>query len=147
MSDTAVTELSTELVERTDGLGGVTRIADSVVARIAGMAAREVAGVYDMSHSNIGRAIAGTVQQRIAGGDNRSTGVTVQVGQKETIIELNVIVLYEASIPEVAANIRRNVSDRVTGMTGLRVKEINIMVTDMRFPSEEQAAEPEPKLQ
>ncbi|HET6387686.1 MAG TPA: Asp23/Gls24 family envelope stress response protein [Armatimonadota bacterium] len=148
MSDTAVTELSTELMERSaspNGLRGTTRIADSVVARIAGMAAREVPGVYELSEANFKGAIAGAAQ-RLAGQDRRDKGVIVEVGQKETIISVNIIVTYEASIPDVAEEIRRNVSDRVNGMTGLHVKEVNIFVSDMHFPTDE-APEAQPRLQ
>ena len=148
MSDSQVTELSTEVSERlpdSTGIRGTTRIADSVVARIAGMAAREVPGVFDLSDANIGRALAGAAQ-RITGSDRKDKGVSVTVGQKETIIELNVIVLYESSIPEVGAAIRRNVADRVTGMTGLHVKEVNIFVSDMHFPADERT-EVEPRVQ
>jgi len=148
MSDNAVTELSTEVLERMpapNGARGTTRIADNVVARIAGMAAREVPGVYDLSAANLRNAIAGAAQ-RITGGDQKAVGVSVQVGQKETIIDLNLIVLYEASIPDVATAIRQNVADRVTGMTGLHVKEVNIFVSDLHFPTEEHI-EPEPRLQ
>ena len=147
MSDNAVTDISTEVLDRlpvASGLRGTTRIADSVVARIAGMAAREVEGVYELSDASLRGAVAGAAQ-RITGTDRRDKGVTVQVGQKETIISLNLIVFYEASIPDVASAVRQNVADRVTGMTGLQVKEINIEVTDMRFPTEEKP-EPEPKL-
>ncbi len=149
MSDNSqVMDISTEVLERMpspDGVRGATRIADNVVGRIAGMAAREVPGVYDLAEASFRHALAGQVQ-KMTGSDRKDKGVTVQVGQKETIIELNLIVVYEASIPDVAAEVRRNVADRVSGMTGLHVKEINIFVSDMQFPTEERV-EIEPKLQ
>ena len=147
MSDTAVTELPASVLDRAsgDGMRGVTRIADSVVARIAGMAAREVPGVFELTETGISGALAGAAQ-RIARTDRKDKGVSVQVGQKETIIDLNIVVVYEASIPEVADEIRRNVTDRVGWMMGLQVKEININVTDMHFPSEEVPEAP-PRLQ
>lgn len=146
MTDSQVVELSSDLMEHSgDSSRGTTRIAESVVARIAGMAAREVDGVYDLSDTTLRGAIAGAAQ-KITGGDRKDRGVAVQVGQKEAIVQLNVITLYECSIPDVAAAIRQNVAQRVQGMTGLLVKEINIDVTDMHFPAEERA-EAEPRLQ
>ncbi|MCA1596670.1 MAG: Asp23/Gls24 family envelope stress response protein [Chloroflexi bacterium] len=145
MTDSQVVELSTDMEHSGENSRGTTRIAESVVARIAGMAAREVEGVYDLSDTTLRGALAGAAQ-KITGTDRKDRGVVVQVGQKEAIVQLNVITLYEASIPEVAAAIRHNVSLRVQGMTGLAVKEINIDVTDMHFPAEERA-EAEPRLQ
>ena len=147
MIDSQMKELSTEVMERMpapDGVSGSTRIADSVVARIAGMAAREVPGVFDLAETSIRGHIAGAAQ-RITGTDRKDKGVTVQVGQKETIIELTLIALYETSIPDMASAVRANVADRVTGMTGLVVKEVNIYISDMHFPNEP-TSEPEPKV-
>ena len=147
MSDTQITDISAEVMERlpvADGVRGTTQIADSVVARIAGMAAREVPGVHALAEASFRHAIAGAAKS-ITGADRKDKGVTVQVGQKETIIQLNLIVDYESSIPDVAAAVRQNVTARVTGMTGLIVKEINIFVSDMYFPNEEQN-EPEPRV-
>lgn len=149
MSDNSqVMDISTEVLERMpspNGVQGATRVADNVVARIAGMAAREVPGVYDLAEASFRHAIAGQMQ-KMTGADRKDKGVTVEVGQKETIIHLNLVVVYEASIPDVAAEVRRNVAERVGGMTGLHVKEINILVSDMQFPNDERV-EIEPKLQ
>ena len=65
MSESHGVELSTDLMEHSgDNSRGTTRIAESVVARIAGMAAREVDGVYDLSDTTLRGAIAGAKQDR-----------------------------------------------------------------------------------
>jgi len=131
---------STDVTTRTpptSGVGGTTKIADSVVARIAGLAAREVSGVHDMTSTGLGQAFGG-LTGRVTGQDQMDRGVAVQVGEVECIVDLNLVVDYQASIPQVAEAIRRNVSGRIEAMTGLRTKEVNINVADLYFPDEDQ---------
>ena len=64
----------------------------------------------------------------------------VQVGQQEAIVDLAMIVRYGSSIPRVAEAVRRSVSDQLLSMTGLKVREINIAVTDIAFPEAQPAA-------
>jgi uncharacterized alkaline shock family protein YloU len=127
------------LIRTTDcnDVGGTTKIADHVVARIAGLAAREVAGVHDLTPAGLTQAF-GTIAGRVTGQDQLERGVVVQVGEVECIVDLNIIVDYEASIPQVAEAIRRNVSNRLQAMTGLQTKEVNINVADLYFPDQEQ---------
>jgi uncharacterized alkaline shock family protein YloU len=125
---------------------GKTAIADNVVAKIAGIAAREIPGVHDLVTSGAGAAIAG-LASRVTGGDTRSLGVSVEVGQQEAAVDLNMIVDYGVSIPQVAAAVRQNIINRVGAMTGLAVKEVNIAVTDLYFPEEQAARQSQPRVQ
>ena len=120
------------------GVGGTTKIADSVVSRIAGIAGREVPGVHDMTSTGLGSAF-GNIANRVTGQDQADRGVAVQVGEVECIVDLNIVVDYEASIPQVAMALRRNVSGRIRAMTGLETKEVNINVADLYFPDQEQS--------
>ena len=119
------------------GVGGTTKIADSVVARISGLAAREVAGVHDLTPAGFTQSF-GSIAGRVTGQDQLERGVVVQVGEVECIVDLNIVVDYEASIPQVAEAIRRNVSNRLQAMTGLQAKEVNINVADLYFPGQEE---------
>lgn len=125
------------------GVGGTTKIADSVVARIAGIAAREVPGVHDLSASGLGSAF-GNIAGLVTGQDQSDKGVAVQVGEVECIVNLNLIVDYAASIPQVALALRRNIAGRMKGMTGLEVKEVNISVSDLYFPEQAAPKDPQP---
>jgi len=115
---------------------GRTSIADSVVAKIAGLAAREIDGVYQLVESGAGAAISG-LAQRVTGTAAVDRGVAVEVGQREAAVDLKMITIYGASIPDVAQAVRQNIITRVREMTGLLVKEVNIDVTDLYFPGEE----------
>lgn len=115
---------------------GKTVIADTVVAKIAGAAAREIEGVHDLVAMGAGATIAGFAG-RLARTDQRATGVNVEVGQREAAVDLNMTIDYGVSIPNLAEAVRQNIMDRVQGMTGLIVKEVNINAADLYFPGQE----------
>jgi len=118
---------------------GQTSIADAVVTKVAGLAAREVPGVHDLG-GGAARAV-GSVSQRVGLGDQRSQGVSVEVGQREAAVDLTLVIDYGESIPQVAEAVREQVIKRVEGITGLSVTEVNIGVNDLYFPGEEQPEE------
>jgi uncharacterized alkaline shock family protein YloU len=120
---------------------GKTIIADTVVAKIAAAAAREVDGVHELVTMGAGAAIAGFAG-RLTRSDQRTTGVSVEVGQREAAVDLNVTVEYGVNIPQVAEAVRQNIMDRVRSMTGLIVKEVNINAADLYFPEEQGAGQP-----
>ena len=119
---------------------GKTTIADTVVSKIAGIAAREVQGVYDLGGG--ATRVVGALRERIPGASvNRSQGVSVEVGEKQAAVDLDIIVEYGASIVDLARAVRRNVITAVERMTGLEVIEVNIAVTDIRIPGAEDGPE------
>ena len=121
---------------------GTTTIADSVVTKIAGIAAREVAGVHALG-GGVGRALS-SVTSRVGGGGPSAQGVSVEVGEREAAVDLTVTVDYGESIPRVADELRENVSRRIEGITGLSVTEVNVTVSDLYFPGDDEDQESEP---
>jgi uncharacterized alkaline shock family protein YloU len=118
---------------------GTTTITNSVVAKIAGLAAREVDGVQDLKSPDTGGAMS-DIATKVTGGDERGSGVKVEVGEREAAIDLGMTVQYEVNIPRLAEAVRQNIIKRVQSMTGLTVTEVNITVSDLFFPEDEQAA-------
>lgn len=117
---------------------GSTNINDSVVTKVAGIAAREVPGVHDLG-GGVTRAM-GTVTQAVGvGPDQRAQGVSVEVGEEEAAVDLVVVIDYGESIPQVSDQIRENVIQRIEGITGLRVPEVNISVRDLYFPGDDES--------
>ena len=114
---------------------GRTTIADGVVAKIAGIATREVAGVHNIG-GGAARAV-GAVRERI-GGKSHSQGVSVEVGERQAAVDVDVVVEYGNAIADVADGIRRNVIRSVQSMTGLEVTEVNVSVLDIFIPGEEE---------
>lgn len=128
---------------------GNTTIADSVVAKIAGMAAREIPGVHSMG-SGTARAI-GAVRSRIPGQSTQASagqGVSVEVGETQAAVDLDLVTYYGQSIVQITDAVRANVINRIEGMTGLQVTEINITVDDLYVEGQDddQQEQQEPRV-
>ena len=115
---------------------GVTTIDENVVAKIAGMAAREVHGVYDIGNA-VRRAFRAVTDRIPNAQTNVAGGVSVQKGETQAAIEITIVIDYGVSIVEVSNAIRRNVIEQLEGTTGLEIVEVNINVTDVHLPDED----------
>ena len=136
-------KVSATPVSPLDTTQGRTTIADGVVAKIAGLAAREITGVYDFGGS-ASRAF-GALTERIPGARSSSTqGVSVEVGERQAAIDLTIVVEYGVGIVELVRAIRRNVIAAVEQMTGLDVVEVNVAVDDLHVPGTDDDGSPAP---
>jgi len=109
---------------------GKTTIAETVVSKIAGIATREVDGVHAVG-GGTARAV-GALRERIPGAlTNHAQGVSVEVGEKQAAVDLDIVADYGVAITGLAEGIRRNVINSVERMTGLQVTEVNITVHDV----------------
>jgi uncharacterized alkaline shock family protein YloU len=120
---------------------GNTIISSTVVSQIAGIAAQEVenaqmGGGASAAVGGILQSVAGSVTGGTSGG-NYSRGVSVEVGEEEAAVDLTMTVNYGQSIPRIAEAARTNVINRVESLTGLRVTEVNILVSDVQIPEEQ----------
>lgn len=120
-------EMPQEEVKEENGI----KIADDVVAVIAGVAVSEVPGVYSMAGS-----FAGGITEVLSGKKNMSKGIKVEVGEKETKVDVNIIVEYGTRIPDVAFEIQNRVKKAVETMTGLKVIEVNVHVQGVNTETE-----------
>lgn len=101
---------------------GVIRIADEVVATVAGLAASDVEGVAAMS----GGWSTDLVEK--LGRKNFGKGIKVEVNGDETKIDIYIVVEFGYAIPEVAANVQKEVKVAVETMTGLNVSAVNVHI-------------------
>ncbi|GGU48978.1 Asp23/Gls24 family envelope stress response protein [Streptomyces lavendofoliae] len=124
---------------------GRTTIADAVVVKIAGMAAREVDGVHALG-GGLARTV-GAVRDRVPGGRASITrGVKVEVGERQSAVDLELVVEYGVPIADVAGAVRENVVEAVERMTGLEVVEVNIAVDDVHLPEDDDEEAPEGRV-
>ncbi|MCC3278531.1 MULTISPECIES: Asp23/Gls24 family envelope stress response protein [unclassified Arthrobacter] len=116
---------------------GDTTIEETVVQKLAGMATREVPGVYAMG--NAARRAFSSMTERIPGSQtNVSNGVSVEKGERQAAVDVSIVVEYGYSVVEVSQGIRRNVIRSVENATGLEVLEVNVNVTDVHLPGDNQ---------
>jgi uncharacterized alkaline shock family protein YloU len=150
MSNSASTSSSTKSSDQLDRQSGQpselqtskgnTTIADSVVQKVAGVSAREVSGVYALG-GGAARTL-GAIRERIPGSSQSAgQGVAVEVGERQTAIDLDLVTEYGISIVELSRAVRRNVISAVEGMTGLEVTEVNVSVNDVHLPSDDEEHE------
>ena len=116
------------------------KISDDVVAVIAGIAVSEVPGVSGMAGG-----FAGGITEVLSGKKNLAKGIKVEVGEKETKIDVNIIVEYGVRIPDVAFEIQSRVKKAVETMTGLTVSEVNVHVQGVNTESKEEAKDEQSK--
>ena len=110
------------------------KIADDVVAVIAGVAVSEVSGVASMAGG-----FAGGITEVLSGKKNLAKGIKVEVGEKDTKIDVNIIVEYGVRIPDVAFEIQNKVKKAVETMTGLKVIEVNVHVQGVNTEDKEES--------
>ena len=113
---------------------GKTVIAEGVVAKVAGIAAREVSGVYALGGG--GARAFGAIRDAINATD-LSQGVKVEVGETQVAADLTIVVEYPAPIQEVAGNVRAAVAGAISRLVGLEVVEVNVEVNDVHVPGDD----------
>ena len=115
---------------------GTTTIADSVVAKIAGIAASDVSGVHALG-GGASRAVS-SLRERIPGQKaSVSQGVSVEVVEQTATVEVSAIVDYGVAIADVAAGIRANIIRSVEQMTGMTVSAVDVSVLDIYLPGDD----------
>lgn len=117
---------------------GRTTIADGVVAKVAGIAAREVPGVYALGGG--GARALGAIRDVINATD-LTQGVKVEVGETQAAADLTIVVEYPAAIQEVASNVRAAVAGAITRLVGLEVVEVNVEVNDVHLPGDDDSGD------
>ncbi|AZZ56133.1 Asp23/Gls24 family envelope stress response protein [Rathayibacter iranicus] len=115
---------------------GTTVIDDGVVAKVAGIAAREVPGVYALGN-NAARAF-GAIRQAVGGADH-SQGVSVEVGETQVAADVTVVVEYPVPMQQVANAVRAAVASAITELVGMDVADINIAIVDVHIPGDDKS--------
>lgn len=115
-------------------VGGHTTIAEGVVAKVAGIAAREVPGVHALGGG--GARALGAIRG-VVNATDLTQGVKVEVGETQAAADITIVVDYPAPIQEVAENVRNAVTRAITRLVGLQVVEVNIDVNDVHLPSDD----------
>ncbi|MDR0221648.1 MAG: Asp23/Gls24 family envelope stress response protein [Lachnospiraceae bacterium] len=105
-----------------EGAIGTVKIADDVVAMIAGLAATEIEGVSALA-GNISHELMSKVGVR-----NLARGVKVEIIGKRVKVDMAIIVGYGYNIPVISQKAQLKVKAAIENMTGLMVTDVNLRV-------------------
>ncbi|PPF67417.1 Asp23/Gls24 family envelope stress response protein [Clavibacter michiganensis] len=120
-------------VTGTGTTGGKNTIADGVVEKVAGIAARQVPGVHDLGN---GAARAVGAIRNVIGQQDRGQGVSVEVGETQVAVDITLIAEYPVDLQQVADDVRKSVTDAIDQVVGMEVTEVNVTITDVNLPSD-----------
>ncbi|MCQ2000314.1 Asp23/Gls24 family envelope stress response protein [Arthrobacter zhaoxinii] len=121
-------------------VGGRTSISEQAVAKVAAIAVRAVPGVFNLGNTP-GRAL-GAVRDAVGGTTNATSGVHVEVGEREVAVDVSLVAVYGNALTVVANNVRAAVYGAVEELVGLSVVEVNVEITDVHLPAEPAGAAP-----
>jgi uncharacterized alkaline shock family protein YloU len=116
---------------------GTTSIADEVVEKIAGIAVREVPGVYDIG-GDVARVLAG-LKERIGLGDaddETNRGMRVRLEGRTAQVNVTLVIEYGYVVHSVCEKVRAKVISAIENLLGLEVTEVNILVDDVHVPDD-----------
>jgi len=137
MSDTDHSDASAFLNDLGAGTGK-TVIRDSVIAKIAGIAARENSGVHMLGGGAVG-ALGGI--RAALSSPGLSQGVTVEVGETQVAVEITLVAEYPQELHKVADDVRFAVIAAIEKLVGLQVSVVNVTVNDVHVANGEDTAD------
>ena len=125
------------------GVTGTTEVLPAVVQKVVAFATREIPGVAGLGGS--GARAVGALRQTLTGSTENVAGVRVEMEGESAVVGLDIAIEYGAGARELTRALRRHVPEAVDQIAGVRVTELNIVVTDVVFPgAEEDPAAPPP---
>ncbi len=128
-----MTVVESKPVETGDLPAGSIHIADDAVAKLAAYIAGEVPEVGRPTRG-LGRLPGSGVLGAGKADLNRRPAVTAHVDGNHVSVDVAASVRWPASIPEATQRLRQQLRDRLTELTGLRVDEVHVDITDLITP-------------
>ncbi|MGN6407727.1 MAG: Asp23/Gls24 family envelope stress response protein [Curtobacterium sp.] len=148
MADTTTTTPATtataagRAAATTGSVTGKTVIDDTVVSKVAGIAARDVNGVHSLGNG-AARAI-GAIRDAI-GQRDFGQGVKVEVGEKQVAADIVIVAEYPVALQQVADGVRAGVARALEQIVGMEVAEVNVTVQDVYIPGDDDDKDDEKK--
>lgn len=115
---------------------GKTVIDDGVVAKIAGMAARDVEGVHALGGG--AARMMGAIRDAMNSSD-MGQGISVEVGETQVAVDVSIVADYPVALQKVADDVRASIIAAVSSLVGMEVTEVNITINDIYLPSDDAA--------
>ncbi|EPI38141.1 Asp23/Gls24 family envelope stress response protein [Enterococcus faecalis] len=131
---------NTNVESKVETVKGKLTYEDKVVQKIIGISLEKVNGLLTVDggfFSNLTGKLVNT--------DNVTSGVDVEVGEKQVAVDLDIVAEYGKDIHKIYNEMKEIITKEVKNMTGLEVIEVNVNVVDIK--TEEQHEEDSVTLQ
>jgi uncharacterized alkaline shock family protein YloU len=141
MASTTPASVSTPSVSTPTNLQtalGKTVINDGVVAKVAGIAAREVSGVFALG-GGAARAL-GAIRGAMNSTD-LAQGISVEVGETQVAVDVTIVAEYPTPLQLVADGVRASIISAVETLVGMQVTEVNVTIVDVHIASDDDQAD------
>ncbi|BDZ51366.1 hypothetical protein GCM10025867_36070 [Frondihabitans sucicola] len=134
------------VARRTDDASdkGKTTIDETVVAKVAGIAAREVTGVHGLG-GGAARAIGAL--RNVVNSKDLTQGVSVEVGDTQVAADITIVAEYPAPLQDVADGVRASVAQAIETIVGMEVAEINVTINDVHIEDDDDDETKESRVQ
>lgn len=143
MTDTTSANSTSAPTHAANGTGKTT-IDDAVVAKVAGIAASSVNGVYALGG---GTARAVGAIRNLTGNQSLSQGIAVEVGETQVAADVTMVAEYPMPLQQLAERVRDAVIQAVETIVGLQVTEVNVTVNDVHMPEDDSDDDSQSRVQ
>lgn len=113
---------------------GTTTIEDAVIAKIAGIAARDVSGVHALGGG--AARMVGAIRDALNTTD-LSQGISVAVGEAQITVDVTIVAEYPVSLQKVADDVRAAIHRDIVELVGVQAVEVNVTIDDVHVPSDD----------
>jgi len=112
---------------------GDTVVTDGVVAKVAGLAVRDIPGVHALGGG--AARVIGQLRDRI-GQTDLTQGISVETEAAGVSFQVTLVAEYGVPLPDVAADVRAAITDAVTELVGRTVTRVDVTIADIVLPGE-----------
>ena len=107
---------------------------NKVIQKIIGFSLENISGLLAVDGG-----FFSNLTDKLINTDNVTSGVNIEVGKEQVAVDLNIIVEYKKSVPEIFEEIKRVITTDIKKMTGLEVIEVNVNVIDIKTKEQHEA--------
>lgn len=115
-------------------VSGKTTIDDSVIAKVAGIAVREIPGVYALG-GGVAR-VMGAVRDAV-GNTDLAQGISVEVGETQVAADVSLVAEYPVPLQDLGDRVRAAVGRAITDLVGMEVAEVNVTISDVHIATDD----------
>lgn len=135
-NETGATQPKAQVVsaQTAPAAAGKTTIEEGVVAKIAGLAARDVRGVYALGGG--AARMVGAIRDALNTTD-LSQGISVEVGETQVAVDVTIVAEYPVALQTVSDEVRAAVTRAMEDLVGMEVTEVNVTINDVHIPTDD----------